>query len=199
MILQKLKKTSTIYGGLLALFAAVGLLASFTLLHETFLVANDANYAPSCNINPLLSCESAMKSEYGESFGIPNPAFGIAAFTALGVLGVLLLAGTSFSKWIWRAAVLAATAGLVFALYLYSVAMFVLGSVCPWCFVTWLVTIGAAWAVVTYTLKANIFTVPKWVKPYATFWRKNPGLVLAIAYAALIFGLLLRFYESLFV
>lgn len=199
MVLQKLKKSSTLYGVLLTLFAGVGLLASFTLLHETFLVANDANYAPSCNISPLLSCESAMKSEYGESFGIPNPAFGIAAFSALGVFGVLLLAGTSFAKWIWRLALVAATAGLAFALYLYSVAIFALGSVCPWCFVTWLVTIGATWAVVTYTLKANIFTVPTWVKPYATFWRKNPGLVLAIAYAALIFGLLLRFYESLFV
>lgn len=199
MALQKRIKLSTAYGAFLALFAAVGLLASFTLLHETFLAANDANYVPSCNINPLLSCESAMKSEYGETLGIPNPAFGIAAFTALGVFGVLLLAGTNFAKWVWRLALVVAMAGLVFALYLYFVAMFALGSVCPWCFVTWLVTIGAAWAIVTYTLKANIFSLPKWVKPYAAFWRKNPGLVLAIAYSALIFGLLFRFYESLFV
>lgn len=199
MNVQKIPKASRLYGLLLICFAAIGLFASFALLHETVSAAHDARYVPSCNINPLLSCESAMKSVYGETLGIPNPAFGIAAFSALATFGVLLFAGTRFANWVWRLALGASAAGLVFALYLYTVALFVLGSVCPWCFVTWVVTIGTAWAVVSYVVVTETLTQPTWLRPGIGFWRKNPGLVLAIAYALLIFGLLIRFYESLFI
>lgn len=193
------EKRTSIYAALLAACAIIGLIASFALLHETFAVARDPEYAPSCNINPLVSCASAMSSAQGEIAGIPNPAFGIAAFTALLTFSVLLFAGTRFTKWVWRAGLLAASAGLLFALYLYSTALFVLGSICPWCFATWIITVAIFWVFVTYTLREKIFNVPKWLQPITTFWTKNAGLVLAILYAALIFGLLIRFREALFV
>jgi uncharacterized membrane protein len=181
---------------ILLLFSVVGLLASFVLLHETFAVANNPGYAPSCNISPLMSCESAMKSQQGESFGIPNPAFGIAAFSMLLAFAVLLLVGTQFSAWVWRLGVLAAVGGLGFALYLYFTAIFVLGSICPWCFVTWVVTVGIFWAMVTQALKEKAIPLPRWASKVAGFWSKNAGLVLAILYAALIFGLLIRFNQA---
>ena len=186
-------------GVMLAVFAFVGLIASFSLLHETFAVANDPGYEPSCNINPLVSCASAMASDQGEILGIPNPAFGIAAFTALFTFAVLLVSGARFARWVWGAAFAAAIAGLGFALYLYFTAMFVLGSICPWCFVTWIVTVGIFWAIVTYVLREKLITIPKWKKRAAAFWVKSAGLILAVLYAVLILGLLIRFREALFV
>jgi uncharacterized membrane protein len=199
MVSKKKLKAATLYGVILAVCAAIGVFSSFSLLHETFAVAKDPSYSPSCNVNPLVSCASAMSSEQGEILGIPNPAFGIAAFTALFTFAVLLVSGEIFKRWVWRAGLVAATGGLAFALYLYSTAMFVLGSICPWCFVTWVIVVAIFWAFVTYTLREKVLTPPGWLKPVTTIWVNNAGLVLAILYAALIFGLLIRFHEALFV
>jgi uncharacterized membrane protein len=185
-------------GSLLAVFAFVGLIASFALLHETFAVANDPSYVPSCNINPLVNCESTMASEQGELLGIPNPAFGIAAFTALLTFSVLLASGARFARPLWWAVLVAAVFGLGFALYLYATALFVLNSICPWCFVTWIVTIGIFWAVVTYILREKLLPIPSWKQPIASFWVKNAGLVLAVLYSALLLGIIIRFREVLF-
>ncbi len=92
------QSSSRVVGIVLAGLAVVGLLASFTLLYDTFEVARNPAYNPSCNINPVLSCQSVMSSDQAEIVGIPNPAFGIAAFSALAAFAVLLVAGSRFSR-----------------------------------------------------------------------------------------------------
>ncbi len=139
-----------------------------------------------------------MASEQGSIAGIPNPVFGITAFTALFTFAVLLISGARFSRFVWGNAFVASLAGLGFALYLYFTALFVLGSVCPWCFVTWVTVITIFWSITTYVLAEKIFTIPKWKQGIVTFWVKNAGLVLGILYALLVFGLLIRFREALF-
>ena len=139
-----------------------------------------------------------MASEQGELLGIPNPAFGIAAFTALLTFSVLLASGARFARPLWWAVLVAAVFGLGFALYLYATALFVLNSICPWCFVTWIVTIGIFWAVVTYILREKLLPIPSWKQPIASFWVKNAGLVLAVLYSALLLGIIIRFREVLF-
>lgn len=194
------KTSSRFVGWLLAVSASIGLVASFTLLYETFEVAKNPAYEPACNLSIFLSCESAMTSESSALFlGLPNPAIGVAAFTALFVFAVLLLSGAVFKPWVWLAGIGAATFGIGLSLFFYFESLFSMGTICPWCSVTWLVVVAAFWGVITHALAAKRIAIPKQLKGVAAFWVQYAGVILASMYVALIFGILLRFNEVLFV
>jgi len=184
-------------GVFLAVCASIGLLASFSLLHETFQVYKNPDYVASCNINPIISCQSAMSAPESEVLGLPFATFGVAGFTALLVFSVLLAAGTTFRPWVWRAGLLAATAGFGSAAYLYVVSMTKLGSICPWCFTTWVATIAIFWGVVTHVLSTSHLTIPKRCKRAARFWVEYAPMILVSLYVLLVFSILLRFQEAL--
>lgn len=193
------KTSSRFLGWILIGASSVGLLASFTLLHETFELAKNPSYNPTCNINVFIGCKSAMASKEADIlFGIPNPAYGIAAFSALFVFGVLVLAGTAFKPWIWLAGVGAAGLGLLGCVFLYLTSLFSLGMICPWCFATWVITIATFWALVTHAVAADRFSVPTWLQRAKDRWlRYSVGILVAI-YFLLIFGILVHFNQALF-
>jgi uncharacterized membrane protein len=186
-------------GKLMLVLAAVGLLASFTLLHDTIEYVKNPSYQPACNVNPIISCTSAMGSAVAETIpGIPNPAVGLAAFGALAAFAVLLWAGVKVPKKIWLAGVGVAGAGVLFVIFLYVYSLTTLHTVCPWCFVTWLTTIAIFWALVTHSLREKYLVLPKSLAPAGQWWSQNAGLVLAIFYAVIIFIILAKFNQSLF-
>lgn len=196
--MKKWMSSPKVAGTVLAITAFIGLVASFALLSESFAAASDPTYVPACNINPVLSCQSAMASEQAEVFlGIPNPALGIAAFMALLTFAVLLWSGAKFARWVWQAVLAAATGGLIFALFLYSTALWVLGAVCPWCFVTWIVCVAIFWMVVTHVFATKAVRLPNWLKGFSKVWLDNATLILASSYAILIMVIVIRFREAL--
>src|ERR1035437_6777120 len=85
----------------LMIISVVGLVASLTLGYETLQSIKDPSYVPSCNLNPIVSCGTAMESKWSEIFGIPNPLFGIMGFTALLTMSVALLLGGPARKRLW--------------------------------------------------------------------------------------------------
>lgn len=97
----------------------IGLVASFALIHDKIQVLKNPAYIPSCNISPILSCGSVMDTEQANLLGVPNPVFGLIAFSMLLALGVVLSAGAAFGRWLWRTINAAALAGFVFFLYLF--------------------------------------------------------------------------------
>lgn len=187
-------------GKLLLVLAAVGFIASFTLLHDTFEHIKNPSYSPACNINPILSCTSSMGSPVAEVIpGIPNPALGLAAFGALTAFAVLLIVGTKIRKEIWLAGAGVAAAGVLFSLFLFTYSLTKLNTVCPWCFVTWLTTITVFWTFVTHSLREKYLVLPKALRPVGEWWSGNAGLLLAIFYAIIVFIILARFNQALFV
>ena len=192
--------SSVIVGRILAVLAVIGLVASGMLMHETIEYAKNANYTPSCNINPIISCTSAMGSPVAEAIpGLPNPALGLIAFGALFAFAVMLMAGTKVAKSIWLAGLMVSFAGALAVVFLFSYSISVLSTVCPWCFTTWLTTIAVFWVFVTHSLRENYLTLPKSVAGVGRLWSNNAGLVLAIIYAILIFIILVKFNQALFV
>lgn len=135
-----------------------------------------------------------MESEQAEFLGIPNPSFGIAAFTALLVFAVLVWSGTTFKPWVWKVGLGVATAGMGYVVYLYLTSLLVLGTICPWCFVTWLVTIATFWALWTHALAKGYVGGSAKVRIALV---RNASLILASLYAVLLFGILIRFHEAL--
>ena len=117
-----------------------GLVASLVLTRDAFELLKNPDFVPPCSINPILSCLSAMGSAQAEVLGLPNSVYGIMAYTSLLVVTAFLLFGGAVPRIIWHLMLLAASAGTAFMLYLFTVSVFVLHVICPWCFGIWVTT-----------------------------------------------------------
>lgn len=131
----------------LIFFGAVGWIASFGLTLERIKVAGDPTAATACDISPFISCKSVMLSEQAALFGFPNPLIGLAAFFAPVVVGFAILAGAKFASWFWRAFLAGHVLGMAFVLWLFSQSVYVIGSLCIYCMVSWSATIPLFWAI----------------------------------------------------
>lgn len=191
------KSSSRVMGIVLAVMACVGLMASFVLTYETLEVAKNPSHVPSCNISPLVSCSSVMSEPSSEVFGLPFSVFGIAAFGALLAFSVLMIVGTKFAALIWKAAIGASLAGMAAVIYMICLSIFSYGTICPWCFVTWIVTIVIFWSVMTYVAAARPIKLKGRADACSKFWDKNAPMILASIIVALVFILVFRFRESL--
>ncbi|MEA9986859.1 vitamin K epoxide reductase family protein [Subtercola sp. RTI3] len=138
----------------------VGWVASFTLTLEKIEILINPSYVPSCNISVLVSCGPNMASAQGSLFGFPNPIIGVACFVAVIVVGVGILAGARFAKWFWVLFNVGIALALVFVIWLISVSIFVLGTLCPYCMVVWVTVIPLFWYVTAYNLKEGHIPVP---------------------------------------
>lgn len=170
----------------------IGLLSSFALTYDKLQVLQNPDYKPSCSINPVLSCGSVMDSPQAEVFGIPNPIFGLIAFTSVLTFGVLLLAGAKLSAWVWRAAQVAALGGVIFMHYLFFQSVYVINAICPWCFVVWMITIAMFWGITMYNLRSGY--LGKWNDGFTKFIERHSALVLAAWYLGIFTILLIRFW-----
>ncbi|MET0590817.1 MAG: vitamin K epoxide reductase family protein [Naasia sp.] len=122
-----------------------GLLAAFNLILDRFILTEDADARLSCDINPFVSCGTVIQSAQGEIFGFPNPMIGIMAFVAPVAVGVSLLAGARFASWYWGLFNVGLLGGIVFIHWLMTQSVYVIGALCPWCLLVWLVMIPLFW------------------------------------------------------
>lgn len=134
-----------------------GIVASFALTYDKIQVLKDASYVPDCNINPILSCGSVMSSAQADVFGVPNTIFGLVAFGMLIMFSLTLLAGATYKRWLWTAAQVMATVGMVFMHYLFFQGVYRIHAICPWCFLVWMVTIPTFMAITVHNIRAGHF------------------------------------------
>lgn len=145
---------------------AIGFWAAFQLTLDKLAVLANPNAQLSCNFSLLVGCSKNLNSAQGSIFGFPNPLLGIAGWTAVIVVGVGILAGARFAKWYWMLFNLGVVGALVLVIYLITQSITVLNVLCPWCMVTWLVTIPTFWAVTFYNLKEGNIPVPASVRRF---------------------------------
>jgi len=182
-------------GVVLTILSILGLGASFVLTYDTIEKIKNPGFNPACNISPIISCGKAMTSIQGETLGIPNPVFGIMAFTALLAFAVMLMAGGRYKKWLWLLAEGVALLGVLFAHYLFFISMVVLGSICPWCSLVWVTTIAVFWYITTHLVATGILSWQRASHKIAEFWQTYAVPVLIVWYLILIVIVFLRFHE----
>ena len=171
----------------------VGMISSLALTYDKIQVLSDKAYEPSCNINPILSCGSVMKTEQASLFGLPNTVFGLIAFTMLLTFGFLLIGGAVVKRWVWIAAQVAATIGVIFMHYLFFQGVYRIQAICPWCFVIWMITIPTFWYITLYNLQQKYILLPKVLRSAALFMRRNHGTILLVWYVIVI-GILIQHF-----
>jgi uncharacterized membrane protein len=135
----------------------IGWIAAFALTVEKFELLINPQEALGCDFSVLVQCRANLESWQGSLFGFPNPVIGLGAWIAPIVVGAALLAGARFDRWFWIVFNAGALGAIVFVGWLISQSIFVLGTLCPWCMVTWSVTIPLFWVLTLYNAKHGRF------------------------------------------
>jgi uncharacterized membrane protein len=178
---------------ILMIAGVIGLLASFVLTYDKIQVLKNIGYDPPCNINPIFSCGSVMKTEQANLLGVPNTLFGIVGFTALTTVGFLFATGSLLGKRMWQMVQVVATIGVIFMHYLFFQGVYRINAICPWCFVVWMITIPVFWYITLYNLRERNIVLPGKLKKIEPFIQKNHGNILLVWYL-IIFGILLEHF-----
>jgi len=137
--------------------AALGLLAAFALTLEKINALANPGSAASCDFSVIVQCGKNLSSWQGSLLGFPNPLLGVMAWPVVAATGVGMLAGARFANWYWRAFDIVATLGFLFTVWLFIESVFVLGTLCPWCMVTWIATITLTVVAKGYTIKNGVW------------------------------------------
>jgi uncharacterized membrane protein len=138
----------------------IGIWAAFQLTLDKFAVAANPNAQLSCNFSVLVGCSKNLLSWQGSVLGFPNPLLGLGGWTATVAVGVGVLAGGRYARWFWMLFNLGVVGALVLVIFLITQSIYVLDILCPWCMLTWAVTIPTFWVVTLYNLKTGNIPVP---------------------------------------
>ncbi|MDY7527997.1 MULTISPECIES: vitamin K epoxide reductase family protein [Cryobacterium] len=146
---------------------AIALAAAFALTLDKIAILEDPQAQLSCNFSVLVGCSTNLGSWQGALFGFPNPLIGLIAWTVVITIGAAILAGARFARWFWIGLNVGVALALVFVIWLMGQSFFVLDVLCPWCMVTWVVTIPMFLAVTLYNLRTGTLPVPAGVRRFA--------------------------------
>lgn len=123
--------------------ALLGMASSLELLIAEKARLIDSGAVLACDINSFVSCGKWIGAWQNEVFfGISNAALGLAFFAGVSALALVLVTGGRFGAWLWKALSVAMLLGIVWVLWFQYESFFVERSLCPYCFLIWIVTIA---------------------------------------------------------
>jgi uncharacterized membrane protein len=169
----------------LVIAGVIGWWAAFSLTMERFHLLADPDAVASCDFSPLVQCTANLESAQGSVFGFPNPILGLTGWVAPIVVGMAILAGARFARWFWLLFALGVTLAFVFVLWLIAQSIFVLGTLCPWCMVTWAVTIPTFYVVTLHIVRAGLLPAPASVRGAADTLMGWVPLLAVVSYAVI--------------
>jgi uncharacterized membrane protein len=138
---------------ILIIGGAIGFVASFILSLDKLTLLQNPSYKPLCSINPLFSCVTVADTHQAAVFGPPNMFIGIGAFAVVVTIGIVMLAGARMQAWFWRLFNLGLLSGMLFVVWLMLQSVYVIGALCLYCMVVWVVMALLFWYTTLYNLK----------------------------------------------
>ncbi|GAA1942079.1 vitamin K epoxide reductase family protein [Kitasatospora viridis] len=182
------------YALLLLIAGAVGLAASITLTLEKIRLLEDPSYVPSCNINPIISCGSVMRTSQASAFGFPNSLIGVAGFAVVVTVGVVALTGARLPRWFWLGLQAGTLFGVCFITWLMDQTLYHIGAVCPYCIVVWTATIPLFWYTLLHNLRHQVIPTPAPWRPAIDGAAGYHWVVPALWYLTIVMLILNRFW-----
>ncbi len=138
----------------------IGLLCAAVIMYEKIELLKNPAYTAPCDLNPVISCGSVMKSHQASAFGFPNPFIGLAAFPVLITSGVVMLMGAKIKRWYALGLHTGAFLGVLFVHWLFYAAVYDINALCPWCMIVWAVTITTFVYMTVYNIQQGFITLP---------------------------------------
>lgn len=172
----------------------IGLICSFVLTMEKMSLLQNPAYQPSCNLNPVLSCGSIIRTKQAAAFAFPNPFIGLAGFSVVITIGMGLLAGATFKRWFWRGLEVGTLFGIAFCHWLAFQSLYNIGALCMYCMVVWSITWPIFWYTTLYNLREGHIPTPPSLKKAVAFAQKHHADILIAWYALVFLLILVRFW-----
>lgn len=144
----------------------------------------------SCNLNPVVDCGTVLANRWAALFGFPNAFIGMIVFAMLMLSGVFMLLGTAPNRAYRNVVMTLASILLGFSVWFFGMSLYVIGKICIFCVVGWIVTIP----IFTYT-------VANWTKAdgkIGRFVRQNHINILVVAYVIMLALYLIKFSDYYF-
>ena len=139
----------------LIITGVVGWYAAFALTLDKLAVLENPQADLDCNFSVIVQCGVNLGSWQGSLLGFPNPLLGLGGFVAPIAVGVALLAGATFARWFWIAFNVGVLGAFAFILWLAYQSIFNLGTLCPWCMLTWSMVIPLFWTLTLSNARAG--------------------------------------------
>lgn len=181
---------------ILTIGGAIGWIAAFVIMYEKISLLKNPAYVPECNINPIISCGSVMKTAQANAFGFPNPIIGLAGFAVVITIGMFLIAGAPTAKikrWFWLGLQTGTFFGVLFVHWLAFQSIYRIGALCPYCMVVWVATITIFWYTLLYNLRVGVIKTPKGWEKFVAWLQRHHGDVLLV-WLLIIAGLILNHF-----
>lgn len=174
----------------------IGLISAFVITLDKMKLLENADFQPNCNLNPIISCGSVMKSAQGSAFGFPNPWIGLAAFAVLVTIAMGIFAGARFKRWFWIGLQLGTVFGIGFVHWLFFQSVYRIGALCPYCMAVWVSVITIFWYTLLFNIEQGFIKLPKgekWQKA-GIFIRKHHLDILLVWFLVILFFILKHFW-----
>lgn len=170
----------------LIIASVIGWWAAFQLTVEKFFLLENPDSSLACDFSVIFQCSANLNSAQGAVFGFPNPILGLTGWVAPLVVGFALLAGARFARWFWALFGVGMLGAFVFVCWLISQSIYVIGTLCPWCMVTWAVTIPTFFATVLHLFRNGTFGSSEKVRARADRLMAWVPLATVLAYALIV-------------
>ncbi len=194
-ISSNLNWLDTFIGHILLAVGGLGAFASFMLVVEEFFHLKNPGVALGCDLNPVINCGAAMDAWQGHVFlGIPNQVFGLAMFSAILTIGVVLIAGANFKRWLWQAMYVGLGFGLLSVIWFIYESLYVLGYLCPYCMLSWVATIVGFWYALLYGIRAGHISAKGKLQRISNFSQRHHLDIIAFVFLLIIALILNRFW-----
>lgn len=194
MVAKSSKRTlEYLYPFIIVVTGILALLASVMIMHEGIAALKNPNYVAVCDINPIFSCASVMKSTQSHVLGFDNTYTGIIGFSALTTIGVTLLAGATYKKWFWQALLVGMTFAQGFIFWLMHQSIYEIGSLCMFCMLLWTTVSAAFWYTLVYVLRKGHVGLPKRLTSVNSFIQRH-HLDILVAFYLIVVAIILHHF-----
>jgi uncharacterized membrane protein len=142
-----------VFGVVLVVAGLAGLTAAYNLSVDKVTAILSPASKLNCSFSLVVECGTNLKSWQGSLFGFPNPLIGLGGFAVVLVIGIATLLGVSYRRWWWIAFNAAVIGAFAFITFLIYSSVYVIGTLCVWCALVWIVTIPTFWITTIGNLK----------------------------------------------
>ncbi|MFT3942356.1 MAG: vitamin K epoxide reductase family protein [Ancrocorticia sp.] len=172
----------------------LGLYASLSLIQAEKQLLKDPLGSLSCDINPLIGCGKFLNSPVNAVFfGVSNAVFGLAFFAGITALGLVLASGGRFGRWLWAALDLAMVGAAAWVAWFQWTSFTVEQSLCPYCLITWTVTIPLVVNVLARSAQAGHFPCSEGLRRVLV---RGRWYIIAAVYVALVLFAVVWFWDQ---
>lgn len=180
--------------------AICSLVAAFVLSRDAIEIVKNPDAHLSCSVNIIVNCATVAKHPSATMFGFPNSFIGLMSEPIVITVAIAGLMGVKFPRKFMFVAQVFYTLGLIFALVLLSISLWVIGALCPWCLLVTLTTIMVWFAITRYNIRENNLYLPKSVSRTLHNWldKDYDKFTMAVIIFILIATIFVKYGDGLF-